>query len=216
MELENNRGMKTICIVKDERPFWTEIESYLKTVNARVIPLDLRAVLKDISEKNPDIVIAGERALRELAGISQNIPKLVITEGDVAESKSKDVFFLKWTTTKEPFLELTSRLLYISERRIFKTVITIYHKGRNDTFLGKSLNFSLSGMAIKVDRPLDSGDILSISFFIPNSDNRISIDAEVMRKSVDLDGSFVYYGVRFIDLDDRIKDMLEGFIKKIK
>ncbi len=208
--------MKTICIIKDGRPFWNDITEYLKAVNASIFPLDLKTLLQSVSEKNPAIVIAGERAYREVSAIPQGIPRLVIAEGNIAESKSRDVYFLKWPASRESFLEMTSRLLYISERRHFKTVISIAPKGKNETYLGKSLNFSMSGMAFKVDKPLSQGDILTISFFIPNSNKRLILDAEVMRSSVNPDDGSVYYGSRFLSVKEEIKDDLESFISKIK
>ncbi len=187
--------MKRICLIRDRRPFWEIIAAYLKTVNAHLSLID-KPVLQIVSEKNPDIVITGGSAYKEISALSQNIPKLVITEGDIAETRSRDVYFLSWPVGKEAFLEMTSRLLYISERRLFKAVISIAPKGRDETYLGKSLNFSMSGMAFKVEKPLNVGDILTISFFIPNSDERLSIDAEVMRNSIDPDDGSVYYGAR--------------------
>lgn len=208
--------MKTICIIKDGRPFWEEITEYLKAVNARVFPMTDKFDLQSILEKSPDIVITGERAYKEISALSQNMPKLIITEGGSAESKSKDVYFINWPAGEEAFLEMTSRLLYISERRLFKTVISITMRGKNNVFMGRSLNFSMSGMAFKSDRPLNSGDILTISFFIPGSDERLSVDAVVMRSSIDPDGGAVYYGARFFGIGKDIRNALERFIKKIK
>lgn len=205
--------MKTICIIKDGRPFWNEVTGYLKAVNAEVIPMDFRSLLQSIAEKNPDIVIAGERAYKEVSSIPKNIPKIVITEGNIVETKSEDICFLRWPVRREIFLDATSKFLYVSERRAFKTVITISHKDR--TYLGKSIDFSLSGMAFKVDRPLNSGDILTISFYIPGADKRLNIDAEVMRNSIDSKDNSVYYGAKFLDMDKNTKDLIEGFIKKI-
>jgi len=206
--------MKTICIIKDGRPFWNDITEYLKAVNALVYLLDYKSVLQGISNKNPDIVIAGERAYKEASAVPENIPKLIITEEKIIENNFKDICLLRWPVSKELFLETTSRLLYISERRLFKTVISITLKGKKETYLGKSLNFSLSGMAFKSDKPLNLGDIMTISFFIPGSDKRVKIVAEVMRNSIDPADGFVYYGARFLEIEESIKDDLEGFIKK--
>lgn len=208
--------MKTICVIKDGRLYWSDIEGYLKTANANVTALDLKSVLQGISDKNFDIVIAGERSYREISAIPQNIPKLVISEGNIEENRSKGIYVLKWPASKEAFLEMTSRLLYISERRVFRTVITASYKGRPETFLGKSLNFSMSGMAFKLDKPLKIGDILAISFFIPNSDERLNIDMEVMRISNDPADGSVYYGAKFLNIEKGAKEDLDNFIRKIK
>lgn len=207
--------MKTIFLIKDEMPFWEEIVRDLKTVNAKVFLFD-KSILQGISEKAPDIVIAGERSYKETAALFQDIPKLIITEGKITESRYKDVYFLSWPEGKDAFLEITARLLYISERRIFRTIIRITPKGKNETFFGRSLDFSLSGMAFKVERALNIGDLLRVSLFIPNSDEQINIGVEVMRSSIDPDDGSTYYGARFINIEKGVKDALEDFIKKIK
>ena len=205
--------MKTICLIKDEKPFWKEIEEYLILVNARVFPLNEKDALQNISEKNPDIIIGGERTYEVASFISQNIIKLFVLDKDVKEDKNKNAYFLKWPVTKEAFLDMTSKLLYIYDRRFFRTIISITPKGKNETFLGRSLNFSMSGMAFNVDKPMKPGDILTISFFI--SSKRLKIDAEVMRSSIDPDDGSVYYGARFLNIEKDTEDVMENFIKQI-
>lgn len=208
--------MKTICILKDKRPFWNEITMYLEDVNVKVFCLDGKSVLQEISDKTPEIIIAGEKAYKEMSSVPERIPKLIITEGNIAETKSRNVYFLRWPVRREPFLEMTSRLLYISERRLFTTVITIMPKGKEEPCFGRSVNFSMSGMAFKSDKLLKQGDILTISFYIPDCDKRVKVEVEIMRNSVDPQDRSLYYGARFLNIEDNVKDELESFIKKIK
>lgn len=205
--------MKTIYIIKDGRPFWNEVTGYLRAVNADVIPMDFRTLLQSIAKKNPDIVIAGERAYKEVSSIPRNIPKIVITEGNIAETKADDICFLRWPVRRETFLEATSKFLSVPERRVFKTVITISLEGKS--YLGKSVDFSMNGMAFRIDRTMKQGDIMTISFFIPGADKRFNIDAEVMRSFIDSKDNSVYYGAKFLNMDKNTKDLIEGFIKKI-
>ncbi len=208
--------MKTICLVRDGRPFWQEVESYLKAVNARVFASEYKTLQQDILSKKPEIVIAGERSYREVLSIAQFIPKLIIYEGKADEINTKDVYFLRWPEGRSSFLEITSRLLYISERREFKTVINISFKDRKETFLGKSVNFSMTGMAFKFEKDMNLRDIVTVSFFLPGNAGRISIEAEVMRQSTNPDDKTTYYGARFLNLSGDTKNILENFIKKIR
>lgn len=207
--------MKTICIIKDERSFWEEIEGYLKDVNARVFSFDSPS-LECLSERNQDLIIGNVRIYKKLISIPQNIPKIVITDETIPDDKSRDIYFIKWPISKDTFLEITSRLLSISLRRTFKTIISITSKVDNETCIGQSLDFSMSGMSFKSEKSFNVGDILKLGFFIPNFSERVSFDAEVMRSYFDPDDVSIHYGARFLNIDEKMKKVLEGFIKKIK
>lgn len=208
--------MKTICIIKDREPCWREIASYLEDVNVRVCYLESGSFLQEIADNSPDILIVSEKIYKEGLYVPESIPKLIITGQEIPEAKIKNVYFLKWPARQEPFLEMTSRLLYVSERRLFTTVITIVHKGKKEPFFGKSVNFSMSGMAFKSDNLLRQGDILTISFYLPACYKRVTLEVEVMRNSIDPQDRSLYYGARFLNMEHSVKDAFEDFINKIK
>ncbi len=208
--------MKTICILKNRQTFWKDIAMYLEDVNANVCYLESESVLQDITSNPPDILIAEEKSYKEILSLPESIPKLIITEGDITEIKSRNIYFLRWPAGREPFLEMTSRLLYVSERRLFTTVITIVPKGKEEACFGKSVNFSMSGMAFTSDKLLRQGDILTVSFYIPGSYKRVKLEMEVMRNSIDPKDRSLYYGARFLNIENDVKDAFESFIKKIR
>ena len=208
--------MKTICLIRDERPFWEEIAVYLKTVNAKILVLYNISFLQGLSGKDQDLIIGSIRIYKKLISIPQDIPKLIITDGTFPEGKSGNNYFINWPISKDTFLEVTSKLLSVSERRIFKTIISIIRKGDVKTSMGQSFDFSMSGMSFKADGTFNTGDILKLGFFLPNFNERLSFDVEVIRSCFDPADASIHYGARFLNIEGKIKDAIEVFIKKIK
>jgi len=199
--------VKTICILRDARPFWPDISRGLESVNA--------LLTNDISAGRPDLIITGPDALKSLPPQAAGIPKLVIVGkgSPVPDIKPRDLNYIEWPVSKEVFLETTSRLLYIQGRRVFHALISITLKGKDETYMGNSENFSLSGLAFKVDAPLKTGDTVTIGFYMPNIARRINVDAEVVRATRDPSG-LVYYGAKFINMGTAEKKLLGEFVEK--
>jgi hypothetical protein len=207
--------MKTILLIKDKKPFWKDITEYLRKVNAKIHNLEETNANPNFREK-PDLIIIGGDGFKKLPAETQEVPKMVVLNGTIPEKAPNNAFFAVLPLSEEAFLETTSRLLYISERRLFKTVISVTHKGKDKTYLGRSMNFSMSGMAFKVDEILITGDALTMGFFIPGTEKRLSVEAEVMRSSIDPEDNAFYYGAKFTTIDDETKTALEGFIRNIR
>ncbi|MBI4822730.1 MAG: PilZ domain-containing protein [Nitrospirae bacterium] len=209
--------MKTICLIKDKRPLWEEVIGYLKSANAEVFTSDESALSATLPRK-PDLIITGEKTYRSMNATLQNTPKIIVTDGKqmTVERKTKDVYFIVWPVYKEAFLEITARLLYISERRVFNALITITSKDKNETFIGRSENFSMTGIAFKCDKPLSRTDNVIISFYVTGLSRRVSLEAEVMRSAIDPTDGTTYYGARFINLSAETKAILTRFIEKGK
>lgn len=196
-------------------PLWKEVAGYLKSANAEVFTFD-ESALSATLPRQPDLIIAGEKAYQAIS--AQNIPKIVIADGNAkaVERKAKDIYFVVWPISKEAFLEITARLLYISERRVFNALITITLKDKNETYLGRSENFSMSGIAFKCDKPLNKADEVIISFYVAGVSRRVSLEADVVRSAIDPADGTAYYGARFINLTAETKDILSRFIEKGK
>jgi Tfp pilus assembly protein PilZ len=52
-----------------------------------------------------------------------------------------------------------------------------------ELYLAKALNLSLSGMFLKVPMPFEEGDLIHVSFHLPNGQRRIEAQAEIRWKS---------------------------------
>lgn len=207
--------MKSICLIRDKRPLWEEVIGYLKSANAEVFIFDESDLSATLSKK-PDLIISGEKAHETIS--VQNIPRIIVTDGKqmTVEKKTKDVYFVVWPLYKEAFLEITARLLYISERRVFNALITIAFKDKKETYIGRSENFSMTGIAFKCDKLLKKADKVIISFYVAGLSKMVSLEAEVMRSAIDPADGMTYYGARFISLTSETKKILSHFIEKGK
>lgn len=209
--------MKTIWLVKDGSPFWGTVNAYLSAVNAKVTFVRAEVLGENIEKRaSPDLIITGRGHLDAVAGLPRELSRLVVAEGMSSGEGSRGVYLLRWPALREAFLEMTSRLLYISDRRLFKTVISVSPKGSENIFLGKSMNFSTTGLAFKLDRELSVGDVVVLSFFTPDSEDRLRVEAEVTRCSVDPEDGSSYYGARFLGVKGAVRRELELFINGIR
>ena len=79
------------------------------------------------------------------------------------------------------FLALTSRLLGVSERRLFRAVIGIKRAGQDHVHMGASREFSLTGLSFALAVDLQQGERILISFYVPGARSRVSLEGEVVR-----------------------------------
>lgn len=116
----------------------------------------------------------------------------------------------------EQLVKKVSHLLNIPERKSYRVLIKVEVKGQflNMHFFCSSQNLSASGILLETDKPLAKGDVISCSFFLPNSD-RIIADCEVVRVVRSAIKTF-QYGVRFLNLHPDSMSAIESFIKSWK
>jgi two-component system phosphate regulon response regulator PhoB len=105
-----------------------------------------------------------------------------------------------------------SELLVIPQRQDIRTLLHVSVKGREEklSFLGISLNISISGMLLETDQELKKGDLLTwtVSF----GQREIVAMGTVMRVSKPAPGKF-QYGVKFLNLDTKSLIIIEQFVK---
>lgn len=109
-------------------------------------------------------------------------------------------------------LEKVSRIFDAPQRQNYRVLLKVSVKGekRGQSFFCSSQDISATGMMIETEKALEKGDLISCSFFLPNSSSLFA-DAEVMRTRKNENGQF-QYGVRFIDLKQQYKAAIEQFI----
>jgi len=199
---------KTVCIIKDRSHFWPKIEEFLKGAGANIKPLRSEETI--LSESECDLLIGTEGILR--LSLPRGVPKLIISSKKADRAWSRDIEYMVWPVAEDAFLEMTSRLLHLSQRRRFKTVITIKVPKEDMPIVGRSEDFSTTGLSFKVDRELRKNDNIAVSFHIPDIDKRLTLDAEIMRVGIDPADGSRYYGAKFIGLDDSEKEALQRFV----
>jgi DNA-binding response OmpR family regulator len=155
--------------------------------------------------------------LRNDAGL-RHVSILIIcnnTETDIAKvQRCKANAYLTRPIFHEKLTQKVSELLEIPARQDYRVLLKIKVKDKPDSvpFFCSSYNISASGMLIETEKVLEKGDIISCSFFLPNSD-QILTDAEIMR-TIRIDNTSFQYGIRYVDLAPRYKTLIESFIKR--
>jgi hypothetical protein len=201
-------------VVRDERPLWAELAALLGKVNARVVACTPAEIADAADEAGPDLVLLAERVRRETGGTLQR-PQLVLREdGGVlfVEGSRPPVTFFSWPMKEDAFLELTARMLRVSERRTFRALIRVLRTRTRESAMGTSQDFSLSGMSFRTPLALERGEPVVISLHLPGGRGSMQLLAEITREAVDPADGEAYYGARFGGLEPEVRAMLRDFV----
>lgn len=114
--------------------------------------------------------------------------------------------FLLEPISEEELLKITKKLINVPKRILFQALIQI--KRKNQILVGKTLNISKTGVLVQVGKPLEVGEEVEISFFIPKSRLRLQTKALVRRKASERIYQMYSYGLQYINPP-------EDIIKKI-
>ncbi len=111
-------------------------------------------------------------------------------------------------------LSKISRFLNIPKRRDVRVLVRLRVEG--DTgygqFFGNSVDISLGGMLVEIDRPLEIGKVVNLSLVLPKKVRLIELKSRVVREAGG-DGRLYRYGLEFIDLGMEEKGILKEFIE---
>jgi hypothetical protein len=209
--------VKRIALVEDDRPFWPRIRDLLAKVNAVVQAAHPGDAIPATAAAKPDLVIIGD------AGFAARPPGwwggalLVLEKGrdpDLVTPIGTGSQQMRASSSigERPFLALTSRLLGVSERRLFRAVIGIRRAGRQHVHMGASREFSLSGLSFALREDLLQGERVVISFYVPGARCRISLEGEVVRSFTDPEDGSACFGARFVRLSAEERQVLQQFV----
>ena len=128
-------------------------------------------------------------------------------------SKSGANSFLTKPVGNEELIRKVGEFLSIPERKSYRVLIKVEVKGKfmNTPFFCSSQDLSSSGILLETEKPLAKGDMISCSFFLPNSE-RIFSDGEVVRV-VRRSLNIFRYGVRFLDIHPEYAVAISTFIR---
>jgi len=209
--------MKRILLVEDDRPFWPRIRDLLTKVNAVVE--EVRAGSPPAASGGPeaDLVVIGDTGFAARPGGWWSGALLVLEKGrapDLVTSIGEgDRQMVASSGIDEcAFLALTSRLLGVAERRLFRAVIGVKRAGQTHVHMGASREFSLTGLSFTLAIDLRSGERIVISFYVPGAPSRIALEAEVARSFADPEDGSTCFGARFVGLSAEEQRVLERFV----
>jgi len=212
--------MKHILIIDDRQLDWSQIALSLQDVNARISIFTLEESRKTLRRGGVDLVILGEESHRLLAASARNIPVLIISEeiprGETIRARGgRSAVRLGWPVSRKTFIELTSRVLAVPERRPFQTPVLI-GVGKGDvSFRGNSEDFSLAGMSFKTAGSLEPREEITVSFGGHAERHALRLEADVVRRHLQQGPDSVLYGARFRKLTKEEQHALERFVWRI-
>jgi len=137
-------------------------------------------------------------------------PEGAFRDGEEPDPGGETIFRLP--VDREVFLDRVASMQKRSMRRVFEIVVNIKPASGNIKYVGKSLDFSRSGMAFECGADFSSGERLSVSFVDPRNRKRFLLGAEVVRKQVKLVSGTALYGVRFVEIGEQDVSDLMNFI----
>jgi len=206
--------MRTVLVVRDGRELWGEVTALLDRANARVVSCAPHELATAIEDAGPDLVILPEEVRRDGPRVLR--PQLVLSASGegvrVDEGARPPLARFAWPLEAEVFLEITARMLRVSERRSFRALIRVLRSRTRESAMGTSQDFSLSGMAFRTAMPLTIGEPVVISLHLPGGRGSIQLLAQVSRESLDPADGEPYYGARFVGLEPSVRALLRDFV----
>lgn len=85
-----------------------------------------------------------------------------------------------------------------------------------ESFLGNTVNISVSGVLIETSHVFTVGETVSCSFFIPGNSTPVTVAGEVVREANGKQPGMNYYGIRFLDVREEDKRAIESYVKRHK
>lgn len=115
-------------------------------------------------------------------------------------------------------LKKVSKYVNIALRRDIRILARIGVEGVKgvgaESFLGNTVNISLSGVLIETSHIFTIGEAVACSFFLPGNSTPLTVSGEVMRKANGAQVGMNYYGIRFIDIKEEDKRAIESYVKR--
>jgi len=209
--------MKRILLIEDGRPFWPRIRDLLAKVNAVVDEVRLTDAGPVGAGPRHDLAVIGDTGHAARPAGWWDGALLVLEKGRAPDLITPvgggDRQMVASTGIGErAFLALTSRLLGVSERRLFRAVIGIRRPGQEHVHMGASREFSLTGLSFSLGVDLQPGERIQVSFFVPGARLRVSLGADVVRSFADPEDGSRCYGSQFVGLSPEEHQLLKRFV----
>lgn len=116
------------------------------------------------------------------------------------------------------FLKKIGKYINVPVRRDIRILARIGVEGVkgsvSESFLGNTVNISMSGVLIETGHILTVGEAVSCSFFMPGNSMPITATGEVVRQANGKQLGMNYYGIRFIDIKEEDRLAIDSYIKR--
>lgn len=210
--------MRTVLLVSEGEFPWADLKRLLAKANARIVECTFARFAETAGRTKPDLVVMDEQTHRA-AGSSLQHPHVVVRFGaasgvTIPAHAQPPVAWVSWPVDDSVFLEITARMLRVSERRTFRALIRVFVPRSGQWFMGRSEDFSLTGLAFHCDRSFAAGEPLVVSLHLPGGAGGVEFSVEVTREVVNPADGKTYLGARFVRLEPAVRRKLDDFILK--
>lgn len=209
--------MRKIVLATDDAFYWKYIETCFKDINADMTVFPPGTSDEDIAAAGAGLLVMGFDRMAALGSPLRRFRTIIISdrEGKLPEqtrSTRKKVVFLQWPVARDQLLREAAEMLGISPRKSFQVMVRIYSPDAEFGILGKSIDFSSTGMSFTADKFYSIGHEVSVHLSIPGDGERLKLEGRVARSwTNETDGSGEY-GVEFKPLDQVTAETMETFI----
>ena len=217
---KNGGRMKHLLLIDDRMLDWSQVALGLQEVNARISVFTLEESRQAVEKGEVDLVILGEESHRLLAEPFRNTPVIIISEeippGETIRARAgRNAVRLGWPVSRKTFIEMTSRILSVPERRSFRIPVLIGIGKGGVSFRGNSEDFSLAGMSFITAGSLEPKEEITVSFGGHEESRSLRLGARVVRRHEAVDPESMLYGARFRKLTKEERHALERFVWRI-
>jgi CheY-like chemotaxis protein len=116
------------------------------------------------------------------------------------------------------FMQKVGKYINIPVRRDIRILARIGVEGvkgtPSESFLGNTVNISVSGVLVETGHVISLGELVSCSFFVPGKTTPITVSGEVVRKADSKGAGMHYYGIKFVNIREEDKVVIGDYIKK--
>ncbi len=112
-------------------------------------------------------------------------------------------------------LKKVGKYINIPMRKDIRILVRMGVEGRSggsESFFGNTKNMSVSGVLIETSHAFTVGEMLFCSFFIPGNFTPITVTGEITRKGESSQIGLNCYGIKFININEEDKWVIENYI----
>ena len=116
------------------------------------------------------------------------------------------------------FMQKVGKYINVPVRRDIRMLARIGVEGVKGTpwesFLGNTINISMSGVLIETTHTISIGETVSCSLFVPGNITPITVSGEIVRRVDGKGAGMNYYGIKFVDIREDDKLVIGNYVKK--
>jgi hypothetical protein len=209
--------VKKIVFVTDDSHFWKFVEDSFESINDDVVSMPPDATDEDIAASGADLLVMNFDRLSPLSSPLRRLKTIIIINGSAkppeqTRSSRERVTYLAWPFTQSRILADAAAMLNISPRKKFRAIVRIFSSDSEAGTLGRSIDFSTTGMSFTSEEYFTVGKRLTVALSVPGGGDRLELPGRVVRDWTNEADGTREYGVEFMSLDNSVAAALSQFV----